>query len=202
MKQTPHYSRPQVGWAGVIVAVVASFLAVLIPVSVSKMLPPVAESNPSSDVVLGNEDAWQVKMTQADGEPLRCHKTSKGLLQGWDCDGTLVLKHTIAEYEDPALAIRRIIRGATYSELPEGKVENRNVQTVVRLDREEAHAIDPELADDAQITGLLVPRPDGLEGYSPVVLVIGDQDIADAVVDSVQAQTDPAQLEHGENNND
>lgn len=100
--------KPVFGWLGIVSIVLLTFLPILLFKGAGSFLPKPSEVLEPTPVTLGRADSWNLTLTASNGEELRCIPDSAVFLDGWDCQGTRIMVHSLEAPEDAALAIRRI----------------------------------------------------------------------------------------------
>lgn len=179
--------KPGWGWKAVLTALAVSLLATLIPCGISAALPDPETTHPAEEVVLKGtaDDGGEIKVKGPDGAQLKCQKTTKGMLQGWECQDTKIVMQTAETPEDVDLGLQRAVRAANRSDTPTEPAEHVGKTSVLRLDHEQAAKYDSELSEDAQIGAYALAGELGSPDETVFVVVQGDEDIIAAVQKSI-----------------
>lgn len=178
---------PDWGWKPLVTVVVLSLLAILVPRGISAALPDPETSHPPVDVVLqgSGEDAQKLPLKGPDGAQLRCQKSTKGMLQGWECADTKIVVQTVPTPEDVDLAVRRAVRAANTSEVPSEEVQHIGGTPVLRLDPEQARTYAPDLPEGGQIGAYALVDRLGTPGETTLVVVQGQEELVSSVQQSI-----------------
>lgn len=174
-KPTPR--RPWL-WAIILVVVITALMA--LPNVVSNALPPVHETVKKEELQLGDpaENEWHIPVTG-----VVCQEVPLKLIKTYDCGGNEVATSVIDTTDNPDLALQRLIRAATNSNLPtETPQKNGNVR-VITLDPEQAKNMGRYgLSEDQQITGASLTRDD----KTIVAIVTGSPEMGNQIVQTLE----------------